>query len=299
MTQMPELDINPKFQRLLRPLSEDEEQRLEWSILKDGILDPLKVWRQDDRTWLVDGHNRYRIYRKHESDIPEGFETRELQFKSEDDVLEWILTNQLQRRNLNSNERVLYLGQLFEMRKRRRGGLLKGEEGGSTAEQIAEEHDVSPRTVTRAAEVALAFNEADQALQQKFAAGEITQADLLRAIRKDVAPVEEKKRLRNAETNALAAVGERLQRSMKAVNNQWIDYMEVCRAINADPEQLAPGIYAFEKFSKEIAEAERLGTIVHVGDLCPNGDEPCDECGSVNYLPEAELNGLKKHFGLE
>jgi hypothetical protein len=299
MKTMPELDINPKFQRLLRPLSEDEQQRLEWAILKDGILDSLKVWTCGDKCYLVDGHNRYGIWQKHQGDLPEGFETREMNFRSEDEALEWIIENQLQRRNLNQNERVLYLGQLFEMRKKRRGGLARGDAGGATADQIAEEHDVSPRTVTRAAEVAIAYNEADREMQQKFASGEISQAELIRSIRKIEEERGPKGRLRNAQTNALAAVGERLARSLRAVNNQWIDYMEICKAIQADPEELAPAIYAFEKFAEEIRDAERLTTIVDLAGLCPKKGNTCDECGGIRFVPEGELNGLKKHFGLE
>ena len=299
---IPQLTIYPKFKTLLRPLNDDERQRLEWSILKEGILDPIKYWVHEDGTaYIIDGHNRFDIYQKYASDIPGGYQAIELRFKSEEEVLEWILENQLRRRNLNQNERVLYLGQLFEMRKKRRGGLSKTDVAGATAEQIANEQDVSPRTVTRAAEVAVAYSEADQDMQKKFAAGEISQAELLRAIKKQHEVKELKKdRLRNERTLALSAVGERLGRTIKALRNHAEDYQEVCRALKLDPFQIAPGLAVLTKqLVQEEAEAEALTTVVYVNGLCPETSDVCKICKRVSYMTMAQLEKLRSHFKLE
>lgn len=295
-----ELDVYPKFKTLLRPLSQDERQRLEWSILKEGILDPIKYWVKDGKNYIIDGHNRHEIYQKFTDDLSNGYQATELKFNSEDEVLEWILENQLRRRNLNQNERTLYLGQLFEMRKKRRGGLAKDAEGGSTADQIAGEQDVSARTVTRAAEVALAYNEADKEMQEKFASGEISQAELLRSIKKkDDATAAKKDKLHNDRTNAMAAVGERIMRTIKALRNHAEDYIDVCKALKIDPHLTAPLLALLAKgLAKEEAEALAMTTMVYVGNLCQTKTIGCSACHRVQYVTAAQYEDLKEHFGL-
>ena len=61
-----DLVIDEEFEELLPVLTPDEFDNLERSILKNGLLDPIKVW-QDPKTkkWLIiDGHNRYKILKK-------------------------------------------------------------------------------------------------------------------------------------------------------------------------------------------------------------------------------------------
>ena len=105
-----DLIIDKEFENLLPVLTPDEFEKLEKSILNNGLLDPIKVW-QDPETnkWLIiDGHNRYKILKKnsikwnswcdykiiYETDLP----TRE-------DVKRWMLEQQLGRRNLSEAER--------------------------------------------------------------------------------------------------------------------------------------------------------------------------------------------------
>ena len=105
-----DLVIDEEFEELLPVLTPDEFDNLERSILKNGLLDPIKVW-QDPKTkkWLIiDGHNLYKILKKnhvkwnswcdykimYETDLP----TRE-------DVKKWMLNQQLGRRNLTETER--------------------------------------------------------------------------------------------------------------------------------------------------------------------------------------------------
>ena len=105
-----DLVIDKEFEKLLPVLTPDEFEKLEKSILNNGLLDPIKVW-QDPETnkWLIiDGHNRYKILKKnsikwnswcdykiiYETDLP----TRE-------DVKRWMLEQQLGRRNLSETER--------------------------------------------------------------------------------------------------------------------------------------------------------------------------------------------------
>ena len=92
------ITINEDFAKLIPPLTEDEYSRLEQTILEEGCRDALILWGDI----LIDGHNRYRICTEH--NIP--YETRQLEFENREEVLLWIMRNQLSRRNLNDFQRI-------------------------------------------------------------------------------------------------------------------------------------------------------------------------------------------------
>jgi site-specific DNA-methyltransferase (adenine-specific) len=93
--------INPDFEKLIPPLSQDERAGLEALILADGIQSPLIIARYpsaggEEILQLADGHNRYRIAEKHGL----KYNTITQDFASEDDVVIWMVDNQKGRRNL-------------------------------------------------------------------------------------------------------------------------------------------------------------------------------------------------------
>ena len=92
------LTIDAEFQALIPPLSDDERAQLEASLKAEGCRDSLVAWRQGDTLTLIDGHNRYELCKKH------GIEYKiiEREFDSREDVIVWMATNQLARRNLTA-----------------------------------------------------------------------------------------------------------------------------------------------------------------------------------------------------
>lgn len=109
------LIINQKFKTLLPPLSAEEFNQLEENIRQNGCETALMIWRNQ----IIDGHNRYEICQRH--DIPFATIDRSFDFETEDDVLEWILTNQIGRRNLHPNLRTIYFANLYALRGKRVG----------------------------------------------------------------------------------------------------------------------------------------------------------------------------------
>lgn len=103
-----QLTIDKEFKDLLPVLTPEEFEKLENSILQYGMLDPIKVWQEPyTGEWIIiDGHNRYNILKKNNIDwhywqdykIMTELETRE-------DVKQWMLEQQLGRRNLTKTER--------------------------------------------------------------------------------------------------------------------------------------------------------------------------------------------------
>lgn len=94
---MKELKIDPEFQALIPPLSDEEFQQLKENIIKDGCRDSLVTWNGT----IVDGHNRYKICQ--ENDI--SFNTEEKGFADREQAVEWIIRNQFGRRNLSPTQR--------------------------------------------------------------------------------------------------------------------------------------------------------------------------------------------------
>ena len=92
-----DLAVDPEFRDLIPPLNEEELKLLEASLVADGCESSIIVWNGV----IIDGHNRYAICRKHA--IP--FPIQEKNFDTREDVMLWMLRNQLGRRNLNSYQR--------------------------------------------------------------------------------------------------------------------------------------------------------------------------------------------------
>jgi hypothetical protein len=94
--------IDEEFKNLIPPLSEDEFRQLEENCVRDGIREPLVVWKQDNGdSILIDGHNRFKIIAKHMLHYTEQW----MQFKDRDEAKAWIIMNQFGRRNLSTYDR--------------------------------------------------------------------------------------------------------------------------------------------------------------------------------------------------
>ena len=92
------LTIDAEFQALIPPLSDDERAQLEASLKAEGCRDALVAWKQNDTLTLVDGHNRYELCKRHGVE----YKVIEREFESREDVIVWMATNQLARRNLTA-----------------------------------------------------------------------------------------------------------------------------------------------------------------------------------------------------
>lgn len=92
------MKIDEEFANLIPPLTHEEYSGLEASIIAEGCRDALICW--DDI--LVDGHNRYKICSEHNI----SFNVIQREFASRNEVLLWIMRNQLSRRNLTDFQRI-------------------------------------------------------------------------------------------------------------------------------------------------------------------------------------------------
>jgi hypothetical protein len=163
-----DITIDPEFKNFIRPLSTEERKELKESLSSAGLLMPLVVWKSEGKTILVDGHNRLSLWKEFDGfDGDFEFKTQELFFGNRDNAKEWIIKNQLGRRNLSPKDFKLLVGQLYNQRKKLDGQRgpkkLDQIEPASTAEIVAAETGVSPATVKRAGTLAAKVEEIKQA----------------------------------------------------------------------------------------------------------------------------------------
>jgi hypothetical protein len=160
---MEELTIDREFDELCPALSDDEERLLEQSLLADGCLHSIITWANHDDT-VLDGHNRYRLCKKHGI----KFQTKRLKIDSRDDAREWIIRQQIGRRNLDASQRAMLAAKLVNSQA---GGDHRANlHGEITAEKAAEEFNVSDRSVKAARKV---IEHGSKPLQRAVESGEV------------------------------------------------------------------------------------------------------------------------------
>lgn len=144
----PVLIVDPEFQSLIPKLSADEYAGLEASLLAEGCRDALVVW--EGQNILVDGHNRYEICTQHNL----HFEVIEKPFDSREDVIIWMVQNQLARRNINTFTRAeLALAMKEAFATKAKANQVQGGKGSKNLEtfhtdkELAEVADVSNATI--------------------------------------------------------------------------------------------------------------------------------------------------------
>ena len=185
--KLSQLKIDPEFQSKIPPLQFEEEQQLEQNIITEGrLLNPIITWNG----YILDGHTRYRILKKH------GFikfEVEEIQLANKYEALAWICKNQLGRRNLSPERKKFLLGKEYESTKLAVGGQpgncnkanrcdqndhIDSEK--RTCERIAVEHGVGSATVRRAEKYSRGIDAAEEAVpgaQEEILTGHIKATD--------------------------------------------------------------------------------------------------------------------------
>ena len=185
--KLSQLKIDPEFQSKIPPLQFEEEQQLEQNIITEGrLLNPIITWNG----YILDGHTRHRILKKH------GFikfEVEEIQLANKYEALAWICKNQLGRRNLSPERKKFLLGKEYESTKLAVGGQpgncnkanrcdqndhIDSEK--RTCERIAVEYGVGSATVRRAEKYSRGIDAAEEAVpgaQEEILTGHIKATD--------------------------------------------------------------------------------------------------------------------------
>ncbi len=141
--------IKDELKDYIPPLSAEEFAKLEDNILLEGCRDALILWKDNQDYVLVDGHNRYKICSHHKID----FNFVLADFKNIDEVKDWMINNQLGKRNLTEEAKSYLRGQQYSQEKKqgKRSDLTSGQnvQKSETREKLAQQHKVSAKTIQR------------------------------------------------------------------------------------------------------------------------------------------------------
>jgi hypothetical protein len=116
-----------EFQNLLPPLTAEDFDQLEKSILEDGCRDALIIWSEEKI--LVDGYNRFAICKKHNR----PYEVESKSFSDRDEVMDWMIENQKSRRNMN---KFLWAETVLKRRNRIASEAKKNQRAGGGAVRL-------------------------------------------------------------------------------------------------------------------------------------------------------------------
>ena len=181
---MKELKIDPELRDLLPPLTDDEYKQLEKNIVDNGFDRnfPIMEWHG----FIVDGHNRYSICRKHNIEYTVGT----LAYETKEEVMRWMLDIQLGRRNLTPIQRISVAEKhraLFEAQaKERQLSGLKQNQNNTVVPNLvqrSETNNFESRTISKLAAIAGVSKETyrmgakilhsdDEELKQRVMSGE-------------------------------------------------------------------------------------------------------------------------------
>lgn len=167
------LKINPKFKELCRSLTTEEYAQLEANIVGLGrVREEILLWKNQ----IVDGHHRYEIATKHKVE----YSTADIQFVDENAAINWIVHNQLGRRNVTPQEASYLRGKLYiaekadqteNLKKRHESPKDQNDPSGDTAAKVAEQTGVSAPTVKRDAKKAEALDKLPEQVRDGIRSG--------------------------------------------------------------------------------------------------------------------------------
>ncbi|RKJ99483.1 plasmid replication/partition related protein [Alicycliphilus denitrificans] len=181
--------VQPELKAYIDPLTPDEHDALERSILEEGCRDALVLWGNV----LVDGHNRYGICKKHGLPFKTVQNTR---FQNMEDVHLWMIDQHLGRRSVSEFQRgVLALRKREIIAERRAAAAAavvaaKAEAGQLPEAQAPWEGDTDPVVAKALASVPKVPEDALDTREALARAARLTaaQVKMIEAIHQNAAP---------------------------------------------------------------------------------------------------------------
>jgi len=173
----PSVKTREVFRKLLTPLTTEEYKALEESIVRDGVREPLVVWKE--KGVLVDGHNRLDICKEH----GKRYHIVEKSFANEDDVKLWIWDNQEGKRNMTPFRRVEVVLNLKDIiakqaKEQQRKGKGRGRKGCPKLDKAKAEQVHTDKVLAKRAGVSRNTFRHAEAIVKKMEAGKIEKKDI-------------------------------------------------------------------------------------------------------------------------
>jgi hypothetical protein len=187
------ITVLEELKYFIPPLQSAEWHQLQTNILSEGCRHALLVWRTYSNVIsetasealvevniLIDGHNRYTICLQHGLDFPVQF----IDFDSLQMAKNYMIEQQLGRRNLNPEQMAYLRGLRYNQDKQTKGKYErkkhsshndhyeeKSQNSAKTIEKVAELYHVSPKTIQRDADFAAGLDKLTLELRQSVLSG--------------------------------------------------------------------------------------------------------------------------------
>lgn len=266
--------VDEEFEQLIPPLKDEENLGLSRNLVENGFDPnlPIILWKEI----IVDGHSRFRICK--ERGIK--FVTATKDFPDRGSAINWIIDNQLNRRNITNDQRAYLRAKRYKVEKKTVGGqpnnnnasfryssarllsegsIEKEKEGQerlvnrcpvvlSTAEKIAKELNVSPSTIKNDEKFADAvdiFTQGGEILPKQLLSGDI------KYTRKDIQEVAKKppEIIQKVVQKVKEKEAKSVKDAMKIVESEARE-----NAGNNDPVPIIKKIPSFSEFKHEIGQ---------------------------------------------
>lgn len=218
------IQINPSLKSLIPALTPEEYRQLEINIIEDGCREPLIIWGDV----LIDGHNRYEICTSNEIE----FKTVRKEFSDENSAINWMIDNQLGRRNISPEQRKYLLGKRYEGEKKQEAfkgnqytsGCGNNYHNQKTAEVIAKQNNTTEKTVRNAEKFAQGVDKiatVQPELKEEILSGgsNFTQKEIIEIAKIDIEE-EVKKRLEEIEADRKRTKQEKKQKMQDYIEAQ-------------------------------------------------------------------------------
>ena len=159
--------IDKEFEALIPKHSAEDAAALDETLKAEGgARDKLVVWNEENI--LIEGHYRYRFCRLHGLEMEFTYK----KFKNREEVKQWIIRNQLGRRNLTPSQAAMLASQLVTTT---HGGDRKSDQvRNSGLEKAAKTAGVSSELVSQALKVR---REGIEEIAEAVMAGEVKVSD--------------------------------------------------------------------------------------------------------------------------
>lgn len=162
-----------ELEAYIDPLTADEYEALERSLLAEGCRDALVLWNDI----LVDGHNRYGICRKHGLPFNTVQNTR---FQSMDDVHLWMIEQHLGRRSVSDYQRgVLALRKRASLGARQKAQRDAGSNSEMATSAAAPDDDADARPPWD--DMPVAVSRAELAREAKLSSNQVSMIERIHA----------------------------------------------------------------------------------------------------------------------
>ena len=184
---MTDITVLPELQAYIDPLTPEENEALERSILAEGCRDALVLWGNV----LVDGHNRYRICTQHGLPFQTVQNTR---FQNMEDVHLWMIDQHLGRRSVSEFQRGVLALRKREIIAARRAAaaaaVVAAKAEAKTAEEAPWEGETDPVVAQALASVPKVPEDALDTREALARAARLTaaQVKMIEAIHQNAAP---------------------------------------------------------------------------------------------------------------